>query len=238
MTPLTTLLVILVPVWLVWAWVCAAGARAELGLGDPMVGLFNSLAKVYVAVVHRLAVEGGEHAPARPDGPLVVVCNHTAGVDPVLVQTFLPFHVRWMMGLDMMLPAFGVFWRWLGIIGVNRTGRDLAGTREALRHLAQGGVVGVFPEGRLERPARHLLEFNAGVGYLVAKSGARVLPIWIRGTPQHPRAWGSLRMRSRSVLRVGPVMSFEGERRPEAIVGAIRAWFDGETGWPPAPSQG
>ncbi|WP_410961928.1 lysophospholipid acyltransferase family protein, partial [Salmonella sp. SAL4359] len=84
---------------------------------------------------------------------------------------------------------------------VDRYGREIAAAREAVRHLQSGGVVGIFPEGNLERPPCHILPFLPGVGLIVHRSGAPVIPVLISGTPQIDPAWSSLWRRSRAVVQ-------------------------------------
>src|SRR5258705_1201862 len=65
--------------------------------GEVEAVLFYALLRTYVRFVHRLRVIGAGNIPrARrgvrfpngpgSSGPLIVVANHTAGVDPVLIQ--------------------------------------------------------------------------------------------------------------------------------------------------------
>jgi len=218
-------------VWLVFAFI--ANRLLANPRGDTVTGIFYHGSRIYCRVVHRLVVEGRENIPAsREPGPLIVVCNHTAGLDPVLVQASVPFPIRFMMATKMRLPIFEVFWEWTEVISITTSGRDLGGLREALRHLQGGGVVGIFPEGSIERPPRVLTPFMAGTGILIGRSGARVLPIAITGTPYAAKAWGSLWRRSRSRLRVGPVVEFEPDTPAAAIVAELQGWFEQETGWP------
>lgn len=150
--------------WLAWAFVSARLLRGPRA-GDPLASIFLVAARVYVRLVHRLRVEGREHIPParrvdgsrRPVGPLIVVCNHTAGIDPVLVQSACDFEIRWMMAEDMMTPALKPLWDWAGLIGVDRTNPrgDVGALREALSHLSAGGVLGIFPEGAIARGGRH-----------------------------------------------------------------------------------
>jgi 1-acyl-sn-glycerol-3-phosphate acyltransferase len=160
----------------------------------------------------------------RDAGPLLVVCNHTAGVDPLLVQSACSFFVRWMMGKDMRLAWLRDVWDWLDIIDVDRKGRDTRAARVALRALRDRCVVGIFPEGRIERPRGRLLPFQPGLGLIVKSSGAPVLPVFIRGTPDAPTAWGSLSRRSSSVVRFGSLLRFESDDAG-AITREIEAWF-------------
>lgn len=229
-------LTILAGAWLAWALLIRL--LEQNPRGDALTGLFFYSNRLYCKYFHRLAAAGAQHLPTSPHpGALIVVCNHTAGVDPLLVQAVTPFEVRWMMGADMMTPRLGAFWRWARIIAVNRLGRDLGGTREALRHLADGGVLGVFPEGGLERPAGRLRRFHSGVGFLVARTGAPVLPIWISGTPRVHHAWDSLWQRGHAKLTIGPVMRFAENTPPDAIVAELQSWFEHTSGWATGPVE-
>ncbi|CAG0996076.1 hypothetical protein PHYC_02570 [Phycisphaerales bacterium] len=218
--------------WLAWAGACRLLENNPRG--DGFSGAVWYLNILYCRIFHRLRVTGAENIPrdAHP-GTLVVVCNHTAGIDPLLVAAAVPFFVRWMMGLDMMLDRFRGFWEWAEIVAVNRRGRDMAGTREAVRHLERGGVLGVFPEGGLERPANRFRRFHEGVGFMIARTHAPVLPVWIRGTPQVDPAWASLWRPGRAELTFGPVMDFaERNLAPAEITREIQAWFERVSGWP------
>lgn len=169
--------------------------------GDVELGLIWHLARLYAVLVHRLRVVGREHVPrSRRAGPLIVVANHTAGVDPVLLQAAVPFEIRWMMAQDMRHPRGEWLWSLCEIIFVSRHAPSPGGTREAIQHLRDGGVLGVFPEGGIERPRSVVRPFAPGVGFLIRRTGAPVLPVVIEGTPDTQRAWDSILRFSRSTL--------------------------------------
>ncbi|MDX2016620.1 MAG: lysophospholipid acyltransferase family protein [Planctomycetota bacterium] len=218
------------------------------GEDDVVFGIAYRATQIYARVVHRLDVAGAEHVPAsRAPGPLIVVCNHTAGIDPIMIQAACPFEIRWMMAEDMRSPLLEPMWQWLRIIDVDPGGSDSRALREAIRHLEAGGVIGLFPEGGLERPPRRIRPFHPGLGFLVRKAGARVLPMVIDGTPQVDPAWASLWKSSETSLRVLPVMDFSQARlKPQEITDQLRARFMEWTGWvgnddpgpPPAIPEG
>jgi 1-acyl-sn-glycerol-3-phosphate acyltransferase len=169
---------------------------------------------------------------AMSSGPVLVVANHTGGVDPVLVQSAGPRLIRWMMARDMMGSGLEDLWRLTRVIPVDRTGTDAASLRAAMRTLKRGGVVGVFPEGRITRPAGTIRPFQEGVGVLAARCGAIVLPCWISGTPDVDGMAGSVLGRSRSrVVFLEPVR-YERSMSAADVAGDLRSRLIAASGWP------
>jgi 1-acyl-sn-glycerol-3-phosphate acyltransferase len=205
--------------------------------GDFESGVAFVLGRLYVSVIHALRVRGKKRLQnlgpeiGRTE-PLIVVCNHTAGLDPVLIQTACPFFIRWLMAQDMRAPVLEWFWKFWGIIFVDRDRRDAGGVRTALRHLSKGGVIGVFPEGALERPPRELLPFQPGIGLLIRKSGARVLTCTIEDTPQFDPAWASLWHFSRARIHFREVIDYRGsDLNAQGIADDLRGRFANYLGW-------
>ncbi len=239
--------------WLLWCAVAHVAVRNPKG--DAVGGLAFVVNAVYVRLVQRLRVEGRANLLARrtrtDDGQpvegwdgrgLIVVANHTAGVDPMLIQAACPFFIRWMMTSEMRVAMLDPLWAWMEIVFVSEDGKrtgasELAALREAVGYLKAGGAIGIFPEGRLERPKGVLHPFQPGMGLIVARSGARVLPIVIDGTPAGDSAWVSLFKPGRAVVRVMPVIDYSGVKAG-AIVADLEARFAAWTGWrvvAPAP---
>jgi len=202
--------------------------------GEFNAGVIFWLGRRYNTWVHALRVRGREHAPTeRHPGPLLVVANHTAGIDPVVIQADLPFFIRWMMAADMRAPVLEWFWTWWQIIFVDRANADGQAVREAVRELKSGGVIGIFPEGALERPPRQVLKFQDGVGLIIRRSKARVLPVVVDGTPQYNPAWASLWHRSQTVVRFYPVIDYaDSGMSAREIADDLRARYLQWTGWP------
>lgn len=202
--------------------------------GDYASGLLFMAGLAYATVFHRLRVRGRSRIPgAREPGPLIVVANHTAGLDPVLIQVVCPFFIRWVMAEDMRAPRLEWFWRWWGVFFVDRQQRRAGGFRAAIRHLRAGGVVGFFPEGGIERPPGQLLPFLPGLGVMIKATGARVLAVTIEGTPQYDPAWASLWHPSSSVVHFRELLDFSKDDRPgEEIVADLQRRFEIWTGYP------
>ena len=136
-------------------------------------------------------------------GPALVASNHTAGLDPIVIQSTCPRPIVWIMTREYFdLPVFKPFLTYVQMIPIDRGGRDSRAWRDALRMLKKGRVVGVFPEGRIEK-TDELLPFQTGVALLGGRGGADLYPVYLDGRqrrtdmlqtylqPQQPSvAWG------------------------------------------------
>jgi 1-acyl-sn-glycerol-3-phosphate acyltransferase len=213
--------------------------------GTVEAGLIWRATEIYTALVHHERVEGAENIPAsRTPGSLLVVLNHTAGIDPLLAQSVVPFEIRWIMTADMRHPVLEWFWQFARVIFLDQEGGEVSGAREAIRHVKNGGVLGIFPEGGLERPRRHILPFEPGVGFLIRRTGAPVLPVVIQGTPEVDPAWASLTRSSHSRVRFMPMIDYSNSKMSAAqIAEDLRRRYIEWTGWPagespPKPPEG
>lgn len=231
--------------WSLWALLArriAANPKGDIG-----GGLGWLLLPVATRLFHRLRVQGVEHVPTatqlRQAGrPMIVVANHGAGVDPLLVQDVCGLgggrdghFIRWVMSSDMRVQRFDWFWEWVQVIFVSSSPEakadELRAVKEMLRQLRDGGVLGIFPEGAIALPAGVLLPFRPGVGTLVAKSGALVLPLIIQDTRPGKTAWHSLLIPGRPRVRVMPVIDYRGARAGEIVADLQRRYVEW-TGWP------
>lgn len=216
-----------------------------------LVSLLMPFLRLGARLIHRLRFEGWDLVPREigPEG-LIVVANHTSGTDPVLAQLRVGATIRWMMDRTQMVWPTGWFWRRLRVIPIDFGPGDSSAFREALGHLRQGGVLGLFPEGGIERPPGQIRPFQAGAGALVARSRAPVLLLWIHGGPKTPSVFRSLFTLSRSVVTVVGLYRFDSSSmtgaegtsdartvrsasaRTRAIVEHLRSELARASGWP------
>ena len=168
-----------------------AGAISLWGLWlsltrGPMVSrlgnVFWRLARLYGLIWHGLRWVGRHHIPR--EGPVILAANHTTGLDPILLQAACPRLVRWVMLERFRFRIFTPLWTVIDPICLARDGGDLPRVRAVVQALKNGDLVGLFPEGRLQREHRDLQPFQAGIGLVAKRSDATVVPIWIAGTPR------------------------------------------------------
>ena len=123
--------------------------------------------------------------PEVPSGPAIVAANHLSFVDPFFVSVAVGRPMRYLT-TEMVMGQYARFddlINWLGIIPVDVTKVPIRPLRTALAHLAEGGTVGVFPEGRRalqwgEAPVKQ------GAAWLAMRTGAPVVPISISGSSE------------------------------------------------------
>lgn len=127
----------------------------------------------------RIQVNGRENLPA--EGPLLVVANHFAFLDPVVVIHILRYPLEFIGGRQAPNAPAAVGWLrnlW-GILPVSRGGSSRDALLRAQNFLDQKGILAIFPEGgswaTVLRPPR------PGAALLAARSGARILPIGLDG---------------------------------------------------------
>lgn len=138
--------------------------------------LITNIGFRFLAKIER--IEGVENLPAA--GPAILMINHIAFVDPIVVLGNLPRNVVPLAKIEAYsLPFIGLFpWLW-GVIPVRREEVDRRAVGQVLAVLKAGEVVLVAPEAH-RGPA--LREAKEGIAYLAYKSGAPIVPVAIEGT--------------------------------------------------------
>ena len=165
-------------------------------------GLIRALGRLILPLLYRLEITGRKHFP--DSGPLIVVGNHTAAMEAVLLAVFTPWQVELMGAADIPAERITeVSTDLFGTIPVHRGDFDRAALRQALDVLAQDGVIGIFPEGGFWDVGG--MQAQPGVAWLSYRSQAPVLPIGFSDTTGMINAGLRLR-RPRLKMNVGRLL--------------------------------
>ncbi len=145
-------------------------------------------------------VDGLENIPR--EGPALILMNHIAFVDPIVVMHVLPRNIVPLAKIEVYdYPVVGIFPKLWGVIPVRRNEIDRRAIRQAIDVLNAGELVLVAPEGTRNDSLRRGKE---GIAYLAGKTGAPVVPVALEGTPGFPTYPFSKRWRGeKAVIRVG-----------------------------------
>ncbi|MBE9506322.1 MAG: 1-acyl-sn-glycerol-3-phosphate acyltransferase [Chloroflexi bacterium] len=144
-----------------------------------------AISRVLYNIFFNWSVTGRENVPQR--GALVVVANHVNTADPMLLMCAFPRWMTYMAKEELFhYPFLGALLRSGRVVPVARTG-TLQEKRSAMRQaeelLAQGHVLGLFPEGKRDRTGV-LLPGKPGAAVLAAHSRAPLIPVAVSGTEQ------------------------------------------------------
>lgn len=125
----------------------------------------------------------------RPKESEIVIANHTSMFDFVMFLFIYKFRVVRVFMQEGLFknPLSAWFMKKIGGIRVNRkSSTDKEYMEEAKRTLSQGGVVGIFPESRLNPLGKdfgELIPFSMGSAYLALATGAKIRPVYLHTTP-------------------------------------------------------
>ncbi|MEQ8787611.1 MAG: lysophospholipid acyltransferase family protein [Pirellulaceae bacterium] len=134
----------------------------------------------------------------------VLVCNHRSSVDPFFLQLAARRRVHWMVAREFCEhPAFAWFLNACQVIPVRRTGADTAATKAAIRLVREGGLVGMFPEGRINMTDRFMLPCRPGAAIIAQRAEAPLVPCYIAGSPYDRVPWSPFFMPARVRVSIG-----------------------------------
>jgi len=184
------------------------GALLSMGLTIPQVFGLTALANAAVALyifllvpeyllrfiafiasrcVYRFRMRGEEHIPT--EGPAIIACNHVSFVDAVLLMAASPRPIRFVMDHRIFaVPVLGWLFKLGKAIPVAPQKEDPAAYAAAFeaadRVLADGDLLGIFPEGGITRDGA-LQPFKGGIMKILERRPVPVVPVALQNL------WGS-----------------------------------------------
>ena len=223
---------LIVTIWQIWITPWLRRQVAD----DAGIGACTILLGWYARLVHRISISGQQHLKGL-EGPLIVACNHSSPIDPLLVQAGFPKFIQWMMAMDQMPPDSQMIWRFTRVIPTDRRRPSARSAIKAIRGLRSGRIIGIFPEGQIAVPPERIMPFHQGVGELASRTGSPVLLVHISGTSGSMSIAGAFLRRSRTHIHFLGVMSWPEKSDPALITADLQQRLMESTGWPAAPES-
>ncbi len=149
--------------------------------------LLRFVAFVASRLVYRFEVRGDEHIPI--EGPAIIACNHVSFVDAVLLMAASPRPIRFVMDHRIFnVPVLGWLFKLAKAIPVAPQKEDpvayAAAFQAADQVLADGDLLGIFPEGAITRDGA-LQPFKGGIMKILERRPVPVVPVALQNL------WGS-----------------------------------------------
>jgi 1-acyl-sn-glycerol-3-phosphate acyltransferase len=159
------------------------------------------------AAYFRARFIGAEHVPRT--GGVILAANHASYLDPPVVGSGLDRDINYLARQSLFrFPLIGRLLVSWNSVPVDRDGGGARGLKNILDRLLGGAGIILFPEGTRSRDGK-LQPAQAGIGLVVAKSNAPVVPVHVSGSHE---AWGrdqKIPLPKRITVRYGEPMRFE-----------------------------
>ena len=195
--------------------------------------LMRFLCWLLIHTAYRLEKRGIDHVPEH--GAAVVVCNHVSFLDAVVILAASPRPIRFVMDHRIFrIPVLSFVFRTGKAIPIAPAKEDPEllerAYEEVAAALAQGELVGIFPEGRITADGE-IGPFRAGVSRIVERTPVPVVPMALKGLygSFFSRDGGAAMTRpfrrgllSRIALEVAPAVA-PSQATPEALRSCIQS---------------
>lgn len=133
-----------------------------------------------LAKIHK--VEGLENVPS--EGPAILMINHIALIDPILVLHLVPRNIVPMAKIEVYeYPIIGILPKLWGVIPVRREEVDRRAIQSVMQVIEAGEIALLAPEGTR---GPELKQGKEGVAYIASRTLAPVVPVSVSGTIGFP----------------------------------------------------
>lgn len=157
---------------------------------------------------YRFRYEGRENVPS--EGGVIIAANHCSYLDPPVLACAINNRLVHFMARETLLsnPVARWYFPRIGMIPLDRDHADVSAMKKAIGLLKDGKAIALFPEGT-RSPDGELHAAKGGIGFLMTRGKAPVVPMHIAGTYEaFPKGASRLR-RSRIVVKIGKPISVE-----------------------------
>lgn len=137
------------------------------------------LIKVFMKIFFRPTYIGTELIPT--DVNFILAGNHTSYLDPLLLMSSTNKTIHFLAKDSLAKGIKGLLFRSMGIIPVNRKIHDKNALKTAEEELLNKKVIGIFPEGTINRTDEVTISFKIGAVKMAQDTDALLVPFTITG---------------------------------------------------------
>ena len=143
--------------------------------------MFSPIVSILFFIIFLPKVKGRENIPKKKAA--ILAGNHKSNLDCFMVILSTRRCVHFLAKAKLFrLSFFNWFFRNSGLIPVYRNGKDKKALETAVEYLKNGEIVGVFPEGRLNKKSKTtVLPFKIGAVKMAKETGKPIIPFTIKG---------------------------------------------------------
>ena len=130
-------------------------------------------------LIFRPKVIGKSNIPKN--GSIVLAGNHTNNLDSVMLIAVVSRQVHFLAKIELFKGIFGVIVKAMGCIPVNRKIHDKDALKSAKEVLKNNKVIGIYPEGTINRTDDIIMPFKIGAVKMAKDTNTKIVPFVITG---------------------------------------------------------
>lgn len=141
--------------------------------------IVRPIIKAFVLIAFRPTYIGLENIPKT--GRVVLAGNHTNNFDSILLISSTKRVIHYLAKDSLTKGIFGPIFKAMGIIPVNRAIHDKNALKNAIMTLEEDKVIGIFPEGTINRTEDIIMPFKIGAVKMSKETNSSIVPFTITG---------------------------------------------------------
>jgi len=139
----------------------------------------KNLSLIVFKLIFRLKVSESSNIPET--GPFIVVANHSSFLDGFILTAIVNPKITFISAAYLFRKPFvGSVLKGLGAIPNQNNGSSIKLIRKAIKVLQTGGVLGIFPSGKITN-GKDDFSTKSGAAYLAVKTVVPIIPMKIKG---------------------------------------------------------
>lgn len=141
--------------------------------------ILRPIIKIFMKITFRPKYIGLKNIPK--EGRVVLAGNHTKIFDPLLIMSCTNRTVHFLAKDSLYKGIKGIIFRHMGIIPVNRNIHDKDALIKAKETLNKDKVIGIFPEGTVNKTKNTVIPFKIGAVKMAHDTSSKIVPFIIKG---------------------------------------------------------
>lgn len=135
--------------------------------------------KTFVKITFRPKMIGLDNIPK--EGRVILAGNHTSNFDCILIISSTKRCVHFLAKDSLYKGMKKILFKNMGIIPVNRQIHDKQALNSAIDTLNKDRVIGIFPEGTINRTNDIIMPFKYGAVKMASETDSLIVPFTITG---------------------------------------------------------
>lgn len=135
------------------------------------------LNKIFMKFFYKPTYIGLENIPKK--GKVILAGNHTSNLDALLLMSSTNRCIHYLAKIELFKGLKKYFFNNLGIIPVDRSKKNPEALNLANKYLQEEKVIGIFPEGTINRTKDIIMPFKYGAVKMANETNSLIVPFSI-----------------------------------------------------------